>query len=69
VNGKFCSAKWALAQKQGQRAGLEISIKPDACRAGALPPGPVLMTTYLKTSETNRYSGARRRSAHDCGGP
>jgi hypothetical protein len=36
VNGKFCSAKWALAQKQGQRAGLEISIKPDACRAGAL---------------------------------
>ena len=24
-------------------------------RAGALPPGPLLMTTYIKTSETNRY--------------
>jgi len=24
---------------------VEISIKPDACRAGALPPGPLLMTT------------------------
>jgi hypothetical protein len=45
----------ALAQKQGQRAGLEISIKPDACRAGPLPPGALLMTTYIKTSETNRY--------------
>jgi hypothetical protein len=44
-----------LAQKQGQKAGLEISIKPDACRVGALPPGPLLMTTYIKTSETNRY--------------
>jgi hypothetical protein len=55
VNRKFCSAKWALAQKQGQRAGREISIRPDARRAGALPPGPVLMTTYIKTSETNRY--------------
>ena len=45
----------ALAEKQGQRAGLEISIKPEACRGGALPPGPLLMTTYIKTSETNRY--------------
>lgn len=44
-----------LAQKHEQKAGLEISIKPDACRAGALPPGPLLMTTYIKTSETNRY--------------
>jgi len=44
-----------LAQKYEQNAGLEISIKPDACRAGALPPGPLLMTTYIKTSETNRY--------------
>jgi len=44
-----------LAEKQGQRAGLEISIKRDACRAAALPPGPLLMTTYIKISETNRY--------------
>ena len=34
---------------------IEISIKPDACCAGALPPGPLLMTTSIKTSETNRY--------------
>ena len=45
----------ALAQKQGQRAGLEISVKPDACRVGTLPPEPLLMTSYIKTSETNRY--------------
>ena len=24
-------------------------------RSGALPPGPLPMTTYIKTSETNRY--------------
>lgn len=44
-----------LAQKHEQKVGLEISIKPEACRGGALPPGPLLMTTYIKTSETNRY--------------
>jgi hypothetical protein len=50
----------ALTQKKAQKAGLTISIKPEACRASAVASGPVLMTTYILTSETGRYVALAR---------
>lgn len=35
-----------------QPGSLAIDIKPDACRAGDLPEGPVPFTSFLRTSET-----------------
>src|SRR5215510_10725737 len=49
----------ALKRKQemnGRKGGtLAITVKPDACRTGELPGGPVFFTTYLRTQETGGY--------------
>lgn len=47
----------ALMQKKKDGVGgsLTISVRPDTCRTGALPSGPVLLSTYLRTGETNSY--------------
>jgi hypothetical protein len=42
-------------KKDGVSGSLTISVRPDACRAGPLPDGPVLFSTYLKTAETSSY--------------
>jgi hypothetical protein len=42
----------ALAQ---QAAGGGLTIQPEACRTAALPPGPLLISTYLRTVETGGY--------------
>jgi hypothetical protein len=43
-------------QAAGGNGGmLTISVRPQACRAGALPDGPILFTTYLRTQETGSY--------------
>jgi hypothetical protein len=39
----------------GSGGTLTISVRPQACRAGALPDGAILFTTYLRTQETNSY--------------
>ena len=39
----------------GSGGMLTISVRPQACRAGALPDGPILFTTYLRTQETGSY--------------
>ena len=44
-----------LRRKRGRRGSLSISIKPSVCRDGDLPPGPVLLSTYLMNSETGSY--------------
>jgi len=44
-----------LAAKNDRKSGLAMSIRPEACRAGPVAPGPLPMTTYLRTSETGRY--------------
>ena len=31
------------------------AVRPGADTAGVLPPGPLLMTTSIRNSETNRY--------------
>jgi len=45
----------ALAAKNERKSALAMSIRPEACRAGPLGSGPLLMTTYVRTSETGRY--------------
>lgn len=49
----------SLQQKQraaGRKGGaLSISVRPQACRTGELPKGPVYFTTYLRTQETDGY--------------
>ncbi|MCB8821266.1 hypothetical protein [Microvirga rosea] len=40
---------------QGGHGELEMTIHPEACLVGAAPSGPVLATTYLRTSETEGY--------------
>jgi len=39
----------------GRGGSITIAIRPDACRAGRLPDGPIHITTYLRTAETGRY--------------
>jgi hypothetical protein len=39
----------------GRGGALTISIAPEVCRSGELPPGAVLFTTYLRTAETGGY--------------
>lgn len=47
----------ALLRRQKSRPGgsLGIAVQPDACRTAALPAGPVLFSTYLKSAETGGY--------------
>lgn len=48
--------KQALARKsEGKPGSLTIAINPETCRIGELPPGPVLVDSYLKTSELSDY--------------
>jgi hypothetical protein len=44
-------------QAESRRSGgaLTIAVRPDACRTGELPSGPVRLTTYLHTAETGGY--------------
>ena len=54
----------ALKGKQaasGGRGGtLTISIRPQACRSGELPRGPIPFATYLRTAETGGYVALTR---------
>lgn len=45
-----------MAKKSaGQHGGISISIRPQACKTGELPDGPIYFTTYLRTAETGGY--------------
>ena len=43
------------AETQRLVGALSIAVRPDACRTGELPAGPVHFTTYLRTAETGGY--------------
>jgi len=49
----------ALKKKQaisgGSGGSLTIAIRPQACRSGDLPGGPIVVTTYLRTAENSGY--------------
>jgi len=49
------SLKQQQAASGGRGGALTISIRPQGCRSGDLPGGPVLATTYLRTAETGGY--------------
>lgn len=51
-----------LTQKQGGKSasiGIGVATK-EFCRVGELPPGPILATTFLRTSETRTFVEASR---------
>jgi hypothetical protein len=50
-----------IAKKSsGQKGSISISVRPQACKAGELPDGPIYFTTYLKTAETKDYVALAR---------
>ena len=50
-----------IAKKSsGQKGSISISVRPQACKAGELPDGPVYFTTYLRTAETKDYVALAR---------
>jgi hypothetical protein len=56
---RFSALREALKQKQqaegGRGGSLSIAVRADMCRTGELGGGPVLITTYLGTKETDGY--------------
>jgi hypothetical protein len=50
-----------IAKKSsGQKGSISISVRPQACKAGELPDGPIYFTTYLRTAETKDYVALAR---------
>jgi len=50
-----------IAKKSsGQKGSISISVRPQACKAGELPDGPITFTTYLRTAETKDYVALTR---------
>jgi hypothetical protein len=48
-------AELIAKKSSGQRASISISVRPQACKAGELPDGPIYFSTYLRTAETKDY--------------
>ncbi len=48
-------AELIARKSSGQRGSITISVQPQACKAAELPDGPVYLTTYLRTAETDSY--------------
>ena len=45
-----------IAKKSsGQKGSISISVRPQACKIGELPDGPIYFSTYLRTAETKDY--------------
>ena len=53
-------ARKSSAQSSGQKGSISISVRPQACKAGELPDGPLYFTTYLRTAETKDYVALAR---------
>lgn len=52
----FRSEMKAMRREASGRSSLTLNVGSKACRDGGLTPGqPVMMTTYLKTGETDRF--------------
>jgi hypothetical protein len=48
-------AELIAKKSSGQKGSISISVRPQACKAGELPDGPIYFTTYLRTAETKDY--------------
>ena len=53
-------AELIAKKSSGQRGSISISVRPQACKAGELPDGPLYFTTYLRTAETRDYVALAR---------
>jgi hypothetical protein len=53
-------AELIAKKSSGQKGSISISVRPQACKAGELPDGPIYFTTYLRTSETKDYVALAR---------
>lgn len=53
-------AELIAKKSSGQRGSISISVRPQACKAGELPDGPITFTTYLRTAETKDYVALAR---------
>ena len=50
-----------IAKKSsGQKGSISISVRPQACKVGELPDGPITFSTYLRTAETKEYVALAR---------
>ena len=53
-------AELIAKKSSGQKGSISISVRPQACKAGELPDGPIYFTTYLRTAETKDYVALAR---------
>jgi len=53
-------AELIAKKSSGQNGSISISVRPQACKAGELPDGPITFTTYLRTAETKDYVALTR---------
>jgi hypothetical protein len=53
-------AELIAKKSSGQKGSISISVRPQACKAGELPDGPISFTTYLRTAETRDYVALAR---------
>jgi hypothetical protein len=47
-------------EELGPEGSISISVRPQACKGGELPDGPIYFTTYLRTAETKDYVALAR---------
>jgi len=53
-------AELIAKKSSGQKGSISISVRPQACKAGELPDGPIYFSTYLRTAETKDYVALAR---------
>jgi hypothetical protein len=53
-------AELIAKKSSGQRGSISISVRPQACKAGELPDGPIYFSTHLRTAETKDYVALTR---------
>ncbi|UPK00302.1 hypothetical protein IVB05_21260 [Bradyrhizobium sp. 170] len=53
-------AELIAKKSSGQKGSISISVRPQACKAGELPDGPIHFASYLRTAETKDYVALAR---------
>jgi hypothetical protein len=53
-------AELIAKKSSGQKGSISISVRPQACKVGELPDGPIGFSTYLRTAETREYVALAR---------
>lgn len=48
-------AELIAKKSSGQKGSISISVRPQACKVGELPDGPIYFSTFLRTAETRDY--------------